>query len=285
MSLRLAFWNCGVAPALGQGKRAATGKRSAATVAAVLDSILRSGVELIAGCEVDEDSVGAIRKAMKAKGVRRTLLVSKAGRSRWDLVVFYQTARVRCKTGTKVLVTADRSTIRAGYQVKVTIEEEDEFDLYLLHWRSRTGGSGHRYREHAALELSRHISRGLSKHDRRTVVLGDFNDEPFDRPLTTLRASRDPVLVQRRPVTYLYNPTWWLACPPASNPWERFGSYAYDSGRTTRRYLFDQALTSAHFLDEEQRRAPVVRLLSDVLDSVEQSSADIDHIPLELTLP
>src|SRR5690606_9301441 len=120
--------------------------------------------------------------------------------------------------------------------------------------------------------------------DRPVIVLGDFNEEPFDPPLAMLCASRDPEHVLRAPRERLYNPCWWLASPPAREPWAAFGSYGYRDGRTSGRYLFDQALTSAHFLDRGTGAAPHARILS--LPSLEPSGAGtIDHMPLELCIP
>ncbi|MEX1367846.1 MAG: endonuclease/exonuclease/phosphatase family protein [Nannocystaceae bacterium] len=151
-----------------------------------------------------------------------------------------------------------------------------------MHWRSRLRSNGNPYRGIAAQTLYGDVEHDLQQNVP-VVVLGDFNDEPFDASLASLGASRDPRLVLRHPKHRLYNPSWSLSAPTIEAPWARFGSLGHN-GRTSTRYLYDQALTSAHFLDEDAGTIPKANLRELVPDPA-TGSRIIDHLPLELTLP
>lgn len=278
--MRLVFWNCGVAPTRGKGKR------TAADAAAVVDAALRDGVDLVSLCEVNEEAVGEIRKAVTVKRTQAIAITHAEGKSRWDLAVFYRSERLRCRRGGPVLC-RNGDVARAAHSIRVHhLASEAELVLYVLHWRSRVSpGNPRDHRNRAAKALRADIDRRLEQ-GLPVVVLGDFNDEPFDAPVSEhLRASRDPTHVAAHP-SRLYNPTWWLASPRPDDPWAAFGSTSpYRTGTTSSRYLLDQALTSAHFLDAETRRAPRVRVYPDATSLLGAPGATMDHLPLELTLP
>lgn len=274
--LRLAFWNCGVAPTRG------TGKRSAAEAARVVDALLRRGADAVALCEVDEPTARQIHAEL-GRNVCLTSMTEPLGRSRWDLALFSRADRLRPRVPKPVVGRDEGPSIRAAQHLRLTPKPGDIFDLYLLHWRGRRHSNGHTYRSRASQTLWASVAAGL-RQDRRIVVLGDFNDEPFDRPLTELRASRDPHHVLKRPRGRLYNPSWWLAAPDPTDPWTRFGTYAYAQGETSGHYLLDQALTSAHYLDAATPALPRAHVVS--FGSLGITAPTImDHLPLELVLP
>jgi len=115
------------------------------------------------------------------------------------------------------------------------------------------------------------------------VVMGDFNDEPFNLSLTNLHATRDPNLALKHAKKWLFNPSWSEVAPPARDPWGDFGSFSF-CGTTSHRYLYDQALTSSHFLDRETARAPRVNRV-DLAAILGDGPSTRDHTPVELSLP
>lgn len=274
MPLRLIFWNCGVAPTRGNGRR------SLGEVVPVIESIFRDGVDLVALCEVDQDVLTKIRRGVRAGNVLGYALADPIGRSRWDMGLLYDRRSVRIRRSEPAFARENTRYIRAAHSVRVTDRAADRlFRLYISHWPSRLMGNGARLRNEAAMALRNSVARDLAR-DLPVVIMGDFNDEPFDRTLTTLRASRDPRHVMKAPRQRLFNPSWGLSAPLPDRPWERFGSCAHD-GPTSTRYLYDQALTSAHFLNEVDRIAPRTRLLGLPRP---KTSRILDHEPLELAL-
>ncbi|MBC8072422.1 MAG: endonuclease/exonuclease/phosphatase family protein [Deltaproteobacteria bacterium] len=275
--MSLVFWNCAVAPTRGRGRR------SPEDAAAVIDSAFRSGSSIVALCEVDESAMRAM--ATRVSGPLGTVtMAEQVGRSRWDLGVFYRADRLTCRSHGATIVRDGGTVVRGARSLWVRTTGGSEFLLYLLHWRSRLRGE-QRHRLESAVAVRRNIESDLS-NGYPVVVMGDFNDEPFDASLTVLRASRDPRRVLLSPAQWLYNPSWHLAAPRAATPWEDFGTLVRRSGSSSSRYLFDQALTSAHFLDEERGQAPEVRTFREARPSLEPAgSAIVDHLPIELLLP
>jgi hypothetical protein len=90
------------------------------------------------------------------------------------------------------------------------IPEDSIFNVLISHWPSvRTYNKGSGERDDYGYELRRLVDEILKSDQHASVVLmGDYNDEPFDRPLASkLRASRDRAkVVSAR--TLLYNPFW-----------------------------------------------------------------------------
>ncbi|MBL4633670.1 MAG: endonuclease/exonuclease/phosphatase family protein [Kofleriaceae bacterium] len=242
------------------------GKRTAAQAAEVIKELLDKGIELVALCEVNEETATAIADMCNSKVVTMCL---KEKRGKWDLAIVFKKG-IRCEDPTRVLA---NNTIRAAFSWNIVSDTGPSFHLYLLHWKSRLMDGGNDERECAAQALWANVSRRLSDAEP-VVIMGDFNDEPFDRSVTKkLYAVRDPDFVRRNRMTSLYNPMWPLSCPPTEDPWGAFGSYAYKG----RRFLLDQAITSAYFLDHKSGRIPSVRMHRSILTTN-------DHTPLELCL-
>lgn len=274
--LRLRFWNSGVAPTRGAGKR--TSQQAGDVVRRCLDG----ETALVALCEVDRDAMREMAERVADPGVAWLCLDAPVGRSRWDLGAFFRTDLVRVEAGEPVTERAYGNHIRVAHSLRVGGERA--FRLYLLHWRSRLRADGAEHRDRAAYALARSIRHDL-EFDVPVVVMGDFNDEPHDDSLGRLEACRDPRHVMRLPGERLFNPCWWLAAPPGDDPWRPFGSYPHPGGRTSGSYLLDQALTSAHFLDREARRAPAASIGLDPGFRATDEYATLDHAPLTLELP
>lgn len=269
--MRLVFWNCGVAPVRGKGKR------SIHDTTLAIDATFKAGVDLIALCEVDDCSLERMHSELTPGVAALVNLANREGSSRWDFGIFARVGSLGCEPMPPATGRDHGDLVKAAQSVRVW-NGSGSFRLYLLHWRSRLQNA-HSHRLAAAAALHGSIRDDLHSGNP-VVVLGDFNDEPHDVSLTALNASRDPRRVLRDPSTFLYNPSWALACPSATEPWNGFGSFRHVGGRTSSRYLFDQALTSAHFLDEKSQVTPTVKL-----HSIAAGNASNDHIPLELTLP
>lgn len=246
----------------------------------MIDVAFQDGVALVGLCEVDRPTMTAISERLTPGVANHVALTGPVGGSRWDLGVFYRDGGIQCVERPPALGRDHGDTIKAAHSVLV-FDELNRFRLYLLHWRSRVRGE-RPYRNAAARTLYGSVCDDLHE-DMPIVILGDFNEEPHDPPLTELQASRDPARVLLAPDAFLYNPSWTLACPPALDPWACFGSFAHEPGRTSSMYLLDQALTSSHFLDASARVAPAVRIPDFGVSHAGATAKD--HSPLELTLP
>ena len=163
--------------------------------------------------------------------------------------------------------------------------------LYLSHWPSRRHLEarsalrdfyGHALRIDVADRLKRFPSLPL-------VVLGDFNDEPFDTSISEgLLSSRDRTLVEARR-HLLYNP-FWRHMTSYQTEAARVGStsqgtYFHTNGDTTRWRTFDQMLFSASLLSGESgwtldEKNTCVIHDPDLIPLLHSRSSIFDHLPI-----
>ncbi|PQJ73152.1 endonuclease/exonuclease/phosphatase family protein [Polaribacter butkevichii] len=135
-----------------------------------------------------------------------------------------------------------RSPTRDILQVELETIKGNDLVLLLNHWVSRMAGKfeSEPYRIISAETLSYWIMRIQQELGDKIpiVVLGDFNDEPFDRSLKEYALSTnnlEKVKAGRNP--YLYNLMWELAG-------NRLGTYVYGSNSS----ILDQILVSKGLL-------------------------------------
>lgn len=275
-AVRFAFWNAGVAPTRGHAHRSV----DVATTA--VDEMFGRGIQLVALAEVDRESIAAIKTALESPSIASLEMTGATGGSRWDLAVLYSSRELTCRPAGEVTGRRRGTTHRAAWKVSVAADDWEAL-TYLLHWRSRRLSNGYDYRRECAVALHTDVRDSLGR-DRSVIVMGDFNDEPFDSSIEReLNSLRDPRLVIKRSEDSLFNPCWPLCAPQPADPWSGFGTYQSDRPRTTSRYQFDQVMTSAHFLDEAAGAAPTAHRL--MLESLLIDGRHTDHIPIELRLP
>jgi hypothetical protein len=153
----------------------------------------------------------------------------------------------------KVVTVVAATELSRVLQVAVALVETQTLTyLFFAHWPSRMNSTGEFKRDILGMDLCKVIRDIGSDNSDPVLVLGDFNDEPFDQSLAFLQGSRDRSLVRRKP-DLLYNPFWrWLGeqQPLAEEGATRLcaGTHHWDSGLLTHWFTFDQALVSASLL-------------------------------------
>lgn len=169
-----------------------------------------------------------------------------------------------------------------------------EIFVCLAHWPSRQSDpQAKSERETLGRALSEQIGV-VHFHNPNPLVLvmGDFNDEPYDNSMTRcLESSRDRTLVRSRR-KLLYNPFWrWLGeqqhAHEESDGRRGAGSYFYGGDGFTRWFTFDQALVSAAFLDGPFWRLDETntRVLASVpLSERGRPLAGFDHMPIMVAI-
>lgn len=120
-----------------------------------------------------------------------------------------------------------RYPTRELVQATLTTEKGNELILVGNHWPARSSGQykTEPYRIIAGETLSYFVERirEIKGNDAAIIVMGDFNDQPFDRSLTDYALSvmeRDKIVNGRNP--YLYNLMWPLLG-------RRRASYVFDN--------------------------------------------------------
>lgn len=135
-----------------------------------------------------------------------------------------------------------RSPTRDILQVEFETKKGNNLVLLLNHWSSRLAGKyeSEPYRIISAETLSYWVMRiqEILGNEIPILVMGDFNDEPFDRSLTDYALSTNSIeKVKGSKNPYLYNLMWELAGM-------RKGTYVYGSKTS----ILDQILVSKGLL-------------------------------------
>jgi hypothetical protein len=181
-------------------------------------------------------------------------------------------------------------TLAIGVVVRVNIAGTC-FSLVISHWPSRLHMPRHSPdRQTYGVELRRVLERIKGNADpSHVVLLGDYNDEPFDDSLAShLMATRDTSRL-RRTRFVSYNPFWRkLGTHEAhldAEPGQQVaGSYRYISGRDTTWFTFDQMIFCRDFLlggawRLNERRTGIVADTT-ALNLIRNPSFKFDHLPI-----
>jgi len=255
--LCIAWWNTGLAPP--RGRRPVTDAHIDVAAGVLQHLIEDNGADLIALAEMSEDCAHRLRARCEIARTEFTWLKAfvPAGRGRFSLCVLSRTRRLQVTLIHPIIKKEGNAFIKVGLHFSVQPHHEDEYPFTLIasHWPSRLHMDRHdSERTHIAAHLRRWIDDHIpSIEDVSNVLLiGDFNDEPFDEGLERyLHASRDREKVRRNP-RLLYNPFWRHlssfqpeapACAQADP-----GTYLHHGGTCSRWRTFDQVIVSSAVL-------------------------------------
>ncbi|HEV7775329.1 MAG TPA: hypothetical protein VGO76_00555, partial [Luteibacter sp.] len=213
---------------------------------------------------------------------------------KYDLGFIYKVSDVKVISHNYINYTDEKWTYALGYGLDISISG-DEFLFIISHWPSRLK------KPHKACDRTVYGTRlrdhviGITKSQKSTriILAGDYNDEPFDSPLSShLKASRD----RSRSLYYdnvFYNPFWrkigeHQGFPIAGSTKSAAGTYYYKSGRETRWFNFDSMVFSKSFLKGSGWRlledhAEIVST-QDLLGLVYSKAFRFDHLPIISTI-
>lgn len=286
----IAWWNTGLSPTKASG-RASSEEIGAA--AAVLVALAQMGAHFIVLGEVASDDVTKLRDL--CVGILPGYLfidsTSKAGRSRFDTCIVFRPDIVSVVDQADIVERVEDSYIRIGQHFEVTLAAQGKsVHLIASHWASRlneASDSAGRYRLAEKLR-DKVIALLRAEQDAYVVLLGDYNDEPFDTCITeTLRATRDrDLVIAKREL--LYNPFWRHLSSyehaDANHQASDKGTYFHKGGNVTRWRTFDHMMFSRAFLGSEGWRldehATRVVHIPGYTAIVEARSNVFDHLPI-----
>jgi len=286
MRLSFAWWNTALSPS---GKPRANGEQK--TFALDLLNVLLTEFEIdfIALGEVCGDDVRFFRQGL-IDGF------SIQGGNLEPSGIKFHTCFVWRKRKILVADTIDRvlrkgaKNFRLAQRVELVIADtSDKIHVFVSHWPSR------RYYPHNSPirhELGLRLRDAINEAMDKTpyiVLMGDYNDEPFDFSLSEqLQATRDRHFAQKKQ-QLLYNPFWRHMVKPLSSektPETRTagGSYYHKQGDITHWRTFDQMIFSAAFLGSTEWR--LNEALTGIIDIpkysalVTKAKEIFDHTPI-----
>ena len=271
MRISLAWWNTSLSTS---GKPRATEQEKAFAVQVVRFLTEALGVDCLALGEVTAADLGGL---LLGSGLRDYAFhdgTLRFGRLQFDTGLIYRRTKLRVLHSLSIVTKRGNHSLKVANRVDLLApDSRSPLHLFVSHWPSRlwceeNGADRHllgvRLRD-AVEEVS-----GLYERQPSTILMGDYNDEPFDSSLSgQLLAARDRKLVRKNP-QLLYNPFWRHLGErdphiPGEPEKSACGTYYYRSGLTTRWHTFDQIMFSSAFLGSsewelDERGTQIVRI-------------------------
>jgi len=278
-SLAVGWWNTGLTRP-GAVQIAHSSSRLAAATT-VIHALLSDLPVLVLG-EVTADDVEQLLAEYPEK---RRLARIFSGRR--NMAVLYDTRYVaNLDLPTEFTHRDGQQDIGIGWYVKLSIGR-DLFHVIAVHWPSRRVDGNRRVRYRCGVHLKTKIDQLVEQTPRtRIIVIGDFNDEPFDDSLCdALRATRDRNAAKRS-AALLYNPFWRVLGEYAARHDTPLGAgtHFYTRNHDTSWYTLDQAIVSSSLVQGSgwtlAELATNVLPVQQLLTKSGNMSLNFDHLPI-----
>ncbi len=252
-TLRFGWWNTGLVP---RGEHEPREARTSLAETVVKRLLVDEMVDLLALGEVNPLTADRFLRSCTDLVDLRAFVEEEP---RLGVALLYDRTKVQIEDCVSVSTFAFGRRRDAAWRFALRVgAARTPMDLYVVHWPSRIVDAERTVRRRLG-DTIRDDARGrdATRGSRFALVVGDFNDEPFDESVAFgLESSRDRRLVRQRKVLF-YNPSWRLLGHPTSHQVGALaepapaGSYYFKPSHSTRWLSFDQLLVSAAFLDGE----------------------------------
>jgi hypothetical protein len=255
MQISFLWWNTSLSPA-GKDRATDTQKQQAQTMIDIFTQVLK--IDVIVLGEVRDSDINDIRRKCNIKGYETFDGYIKAGKTHFDTCLLFNPQKLQLSAHFNIQVIQGSRTYKVAQRLDFAIAGHPiPLNLLVSHWPSRLHmPHNDPIRSFLAMKL-REVTEELFKlhQDESTIVLlGDYNDEPFDQSLAEhLMATRDRELAQRKR-HLLYNPFWRMLGDKQAYTHDlkdypsNGGTYFHKSGDKTKWGTFDQILFSSSFL-------------------------------------
>lgn len=287
--ISIAWWNSSLSPTYKLRDKASADKSLAA--AALTRVLTEAETDIIAFCEVSPGDVDRLIASGSLSGYAHHRAMGVAGRSAFDMCVFYRPQVVAVLSAVAVISSKGARITRIGQHLTFAVSTSSRpLHLFLSHWPSRLNAQQYEPSRHLfGIRLRDAIDRVRENDlEAQIILLGDYNDEPFDASIAEhLMATRDKDLVRRKR-HLLYNPFWrhmasFSVADDSPSHYDS-GSYYHRAGDLTRWRTFDQMMFSSPLiegpewvLDETSTR---VLEVPGFLELVRSGGLGFDHLPL-----
>ncbi|WP_139831489.1 MULTISPECIES: endonuclease/exonuclease/phosphatase family protein [unclassified Pseudomonas] len=279
-----AWWNTSLAPS---GVSRSTAEQRAVACSVVMYLIKSCGADFIALGEMSEVDLKFLEQACDLQDYTFSSEITNAGRSVFDICYIYNRRKIFVSDSKDVLSVKGASILKVAKKLELIVSgSESLFYIFVSHWPSRLWCAQNDADRHVfGIRLRDSIDQVSSETDRNQfiVLLGDYNDDPFDASLSQqVMASRDIDLVERRPHLF-YNPFWKYLSKQSSDH-KVSGSYFYKSGKITRWHTFDQIIFSHAFVSSNEwalsKKCDHVVEVPGFTDLVKSKDSQFDHLPV-----
>ncbi len=265
MEINIAWWNTSVSPPVAKKKKKKqkVDKKCTGLYERVIEHLLKEDkVDLLGLCEVDPADIDAIKAHLSTAKLDRYRVISLYSKDDLridDYCLVINSEKITFKERISLESRDDLGTyFKIGIRVDLEIDGEDFF-LFLAHWQSQQSMKTKHRNKLGSLLRNAINTIFNTKQDPRIIVMGDFNDEPFDSSVSSeLLSSRDKSMVKDHPKV-LYNPFWRSlgAHSPHDhedvNTWRLSGGTCLYKDKKEMTYwkTFDQIMFSCSFIDSK----------------------------------
>lgn len=284
MRILLGWWNAGLS--LPRGGKASAVHHSAAID--VIAKLLESGIDVLGLCEVSLDDIKVFEEKFGRRGFGILHAQDAAGKSKFDMALVYRIDRLACDGPRPWTSAFGGRTFKIGCKFDLELPGKT-ISLIMAHWPSRRFyPADTKNRDRIASEMRVMLDDLLSGANKDVILMGDFNDEPFNRNMASiLLALRDRTQAAAAESLF-YNPFWnFVGSRPRHGSVETqdsiSGTHFYRLDHTECWWTFDQIIFSSSFVSAGswQLDESVVGLYEprDLMDRV-RSKDGIDHLPV-----
>lgn len=262
MRVSFVWWNTSLSPP--RGKSASEDHKSYVTNK--IDRLILEGqIHFMALGEVSEDDIAMIKERCHLGDHKIISGCVSAGRGSFDFCVIYSSL-LFSPAGPHESIVSERGdrVLRVALKLPFFFSSESRLiHFFISHWPSRLQcDQNHPNRATLGLRLRDSVDSVFSDFgaDAMVILLGDYNDEPFDHSIAhNLWSTRDRGLAKKKK-KLLYNPFWrslgHISAVDGINDLELLdgGTCFYHNDDVSRWKTFDQILISSTFLDGEEWR-------------------------------
>ncbi|WP_027595221.1 endonuclease/exonuclease/phosphatase family protein [Pseudomonas sp. LAIL14HWK12:I7] len=282
--LVFAWWNTSLAPS---GNSRSTPEERALACQVILNLITSVGADFIALGEMSDLDLEDVASVCNPYDYTVHSGVTKAGRSQFDICFVINERKLSLLHSKDIVSKKGESTLKIAKRLDVaSVDDGTIFHLLISHWPSRLWcEENHADRHTYGLRLRDSVEDIFELYESSpfVIMLGDYNDEPFDKSLSDqVMASRDIDLVRRKR-HLLYNPFWQHLCKRTVEH-SGSGSYYYKGGKVTKWHTFDQLIYSHAFVTSSswsyKADENLVHEIPQLVELVTNPAIIFDHLPV-----
>ncbi|WP_250501606.1 endonuclease/exonuclease/phosphatase family protein [Caballeronia sp. AZ7_KS35] len=290
MKLSFAWWNTSLSPLARPNRATPEERKLASELIQLLAEQLQ--VDAIALGEVSQEDIEYLSPGLQSLGYELKSGIAKIGRTAFDTCVLYRPEKLVLIGYQDLVSRKSASTLKVAQRIDFLIgQDEPTLHLFVSHWPSRLWCHENDADRHLlGVRLRDELERtGFQDGNAHAVILGDFNDEPFDPAISKqLRATRDRQLASKKP-DLLYNPFWrrmGATRPYSAGSLEKglSGSYFYHSHAYDKWRTFDQIIFSSSFLGRTNwhLREDLIDIVdvASYTEIVQNGTMNFDHLPV-----
>lgn len=272
MTIRCAWWNTSLAPTKASGRASESAKTIALSV--ISELLSKQGQDILGMCELSDGEITWLKEKCDPIGYDVVSGVGQSGHIKTDTCIIFRRSTFDLVASRNFNYEFHETQHKIAQRVELRIKSDNTIlNIFASHWPSVMHKNPDRpERVPYGLGLRYVVDEILSADkDAKIVLMGDYNDEPFNHPLSYfLQATRDRQRVQLKK-KLLYNPFWnriggdrnYLTNPTQVG---FCGTHFYSADKIDRWRTFDQIIVSASLLDSKSWH-------------LDESSVDILNIP------